>query len=306
MLVAPTVDNTYGMLYAAVVVSAVLYGVGIVQFWMYIRRYHAKDPLVVKSVVIIVLVCDIMQQGLLTYAVYQYLVTSMRTPAILQSLERSFLVELFFSCAIATLVQQFYCWRIYKITVENRFRFPLAGAVSILGFTTSALSYVFLIKAVKFSLLTDFVELRKLAIITNSFTAVTDITISVALIIVLHTVKTGYKKTTDMVNRLMVFTFNTGLPTSICAVLVIICVTAFSETFLYMFFFLLLGRLYTNSILVTLNCREYIKSSQNNFGQDLELSLNISVTSPIPASEVLVPSQFERSTMHDSDLKNSH
>ncbi|KAJ7215625.1 hypothetical protein C8J57DRAFT_1396718 [Mycena rebaudengoi] len=67
-----------------------------------------------------------------------------------------------------------------------------------------------------------------------------------------------------MINRLMVFTFNTGLPTSICALLVTICVAALPETFLYMFFFLLLGRLYTNSILVTLNCREYIKSSADS------------------------------------------
>jgi hypothetical protein len=63
------------------------------------------------------------------------------------------------------------------------------------------------------------------------------------------------------------------------------------------------GRLYTNSILVTLNCREYIKSSPDNSRQrrqDLELSLNINFTSPIPAREALISNQFDRNTMHDS------
>ncbi|KAJ6545899.1 hypothetical protein DFH09DRAFT_655990 [Mycena vulgaris] len=236
-------------------------------------------------------------------AVYQYLVTSMTNPLLLQSLERTFLVALFFSVAIANLVQQFYCWRIYKIGNN----FLLAGAVSMLGLTTFALSLVYLIKAVPFPLISDFNALWKLTIITNVFSAVTDIAISVVLIIILHNVKTGYKKTTDMINRLMVFTFNTGLPTSICALLVTIFAAALSETFLYMFFFSLLGRLYTNSILVTLNCREYIKSSPDSSRQrrqDLELSLNINITSPIPAREALVSNQSDRNTMHDSGLKN--
>ncbi|KAJ7095014.1 hypothetical protein C8R44DRAFT_813791 [Mycena epipterygia] len=303
MAVAHTVDNTYGVLYTTVVVSAALYGAGIVQFWLYIRKYHAKDPLLVKLVVILILLCDTAQQILLSYALYQYFVTSMKKPLVLQSLERTFLVELFFSIAIGNLVQQFYCWRIYKIGNS----FLLAGAVSMLGLTTSALSLVFLIKAVHFPLISDFNSLWTLTIITNTFSAVTDIAISVILIIILHTVKTGYKKTTDMINRLMVFTFNTGLPTSICALLCTICAAAFSETFIYFFFYLLLGRLYTNSILVTLNCREYIKSSPDSSRQrrqDLELSLNINITSPIPAREALVSNQFDRNTMHDSGLKN--
>ncbi|KAJ7810909.1 hypothetical protein B0H14DRAFT_3480211 [Mycena olivaceomarginata] len=72
MAVASTIDNTYGMLYTAVVVSTVLYGVGIVQFWMYIRKYHTKDPLLVKSVVIVILICDTVQQTLVCHAGYQY------------------------------------------------------------------------------------------------------------------------------------------------------------------------------------------------------------------------------------------
>ncbi|KAJ7234912.1 hypothetical protein C8J57DRAFT_1531188 [Mycena rebaudengoi] len=263
MAVAHTVDNTYGMLYTAVVLSAALYGVGIVQFWLYIRKYHAKDPLLLKLLVILILLCDTAQQILLSYGIYQYLVTSMRNRLILQSLENTFMVELFFSVAIANLVQQFYCWRIYKIGNSVL----LAGAVSMLGLTTFEIR--------------DYYE---------------------------HLLG-GYKKTTDMINRLMVFTFNTGLPTSICALLVTICVAALPETFLYMFFFLLLGRLYTNSILVTPNCREYIKSSADSScqrRQDLELSLNINITSPIPAREALVSNQFDRNTIHDSGLKNSY
>ncbi|KAJ7194077.1 hypothetical protein GGX14DRAFT_405041 [Mycena pura] len=50
MGVETTLDRTWGLVYIAVVVTSVLFGAGILQFWMYIRRYHARDPLTVQFV----------------------------------------------------------------------------------------------------------------------------------------------------------------------------------------------------------------------------------------------------------------
>ncbi|KAJ7476994.1 hypothetical protein B0H11DRAFT_2031525 [Mycena galericulata] len=254
-----TIDDTYGLLFISIAVTAMLYGAGILQFWMYIRKYHSQDPLVVKILVVAVLVCDTVQQLLLCHAVYKYLVSSITDPLILASVVDTLMIELFFSCAIATMVQQFYCWRIYKIGKSV----ALAAAVSLVSWTSCATLLVYSVKAVKLTLLADVINLKTLSIVANSLSAVADVTISVVLVILLHSAKTGFKRSTDLINRLMVFTFNTGLPTSICALLATICIAAFPDTFLYIFFFLLLGRLYTNSLLVTLNSRQYIKSASD-------------------------------------------
>ncbi|KAJ7187082.1 hypothetical protein C8R46DRAFT_1058789 [Mycena filopes] len=259
-----TIDNTYGLLFIAVVVSSCLYGAGILQFWMYIRKYHAQDHILVKSLVVAVLVCDTCQQALLCHAVYKYLVSSLADPTILPTVVNTLMIELFFSCAIATLVQQFYCYRIYRIGNNVL----VVVAVSLVSWASCISLLIYSAKAVRLSFLADVITLKKLSITANTLSAVADVTISVVLVLLLHTAKTGFKKTTDLINRPIVFTFNTGLPTSICALVATICIAAFPDTFLYIFFFLLLGRFYTNSLLVTLNSREYIKSASQAASHD--------------------------------------
>ncbi|KAJ7091386.1 hypothetical protein B0H15DRAFT_835807 [Mycena belliarum] len=303
--VPSTLDNTYGLLYIAVVVSASLYGAGLLQFWMYIRKYHSKDPLIVKGLVVAVIVCDTIQQAMLCHAVYTYLVTSIGKPTILPSVVNTLMIELFFSCAIATMVQQFYCWRIYKIGQSA----IMAGAVSLVSWTSCATLTVYSIKAVQLNELSQVITLEKLSIAANSLSAGTDVLISVVLVVLLQSVKTGFKRSTDLINRLMVFTFNTGLPTSICALIATICIAAFPNTFLYIFFFLLLGRLYTNSLLVTLNSREYIKSS-SQAGSREQYSLENSGRPRIPTAPPgrdAITIRIETDTMQDfrNDLKNS-
>ncbi|KAF7366828.1 hypothetical protein MSAN_00941100 [Mycena sanguinolenta] len=302
MGVASTIDNTYGLLFLAIVVSTALYGAGILQFWMYIRKYHSKDPLLVKSLVITVLICDTAQQSLLCHAVYKYLVKSIGDPPILLSVVNTLMIELFFSCAISTLVQQFYCWRIYMIG-KSVF---LAGALSLVSWSSCVTLLIYSAKAVQLSLLSEVISLKAWSIAANTLSAVTDIAISVVLVILLHSAKTGFKRSTDLVNRLMVFTFNTGLPTSVCALVATICVAAFSETFLYIFFFLLLGRLYTNSLLVTLNSREYIKSSSDNHNQEqYSLDSGRARGPQIPSREAITI-RIDTNTIHENDLKTSH
>ncbi|KAJ7034864.1 hypothetical protein C8F04DRAFT_1100354 [Mycena alexandri] len=253
------IDNTYGVLFITAIVSACLYGVGILQFWMYIRKYHSKDPIVLKCLVITVMVCDTVQQALLCHAVYKYLVSSISDPAIRLSVVKTLIIELFFIFAIETLVQQFYCWRIFKIGRS----LLLAGSVSILCLASTACTMVYAINAVRFALLAELISLQRLSIASNVLKAVGDVTISVVLIILLHSARTGFKRTTDLINRLMVFTFSTALPTGVCSLSGAISVGTSPSTFLYIFWFLLLGRFYTNSLLVTLNCREYIASDRD-------------------------------------------
>ncbi|KAJ7658124.1 hypothetical protein B0H17DRAFT_1097220 [Mycena rosella] len=305
-----TNDNTYGLLFIAVAISSLLYGAGILQFWMYIRKYHSQDSMVVKALVIAVLICDTCQQVLLCHAVYIYLVSSISNKTILPSVVDTLMIELFFSCAISTMVQQFYCWRIYKIGQSV----VLAAAVSLVSWTSCAVLIAYSVKAVQLKQLAEVIDLKTLSIAANSLSAAADVTISVVLVILLHSAKTGFTRSTDLINRLMVFTFNTGLPTSLCALLATICIAAFPETFLYIFFFLLLGRLYTNSLLVTLNSREYIKSSSEHASRE-QYSLENSGRPRMPAAPTrdasAITIRIETDTMHDfhsssQDLKSSH
>ncbi|KAJ7829062.1 hypothetical protein B0H14DRAFT_3873150 [Mycena olivaceomarginata] len=278
-----TVDNTYGALFLSIVISSVLYGVGMLQFWIYIRKYHAKDPLILTSLVSAVLIFETFQLAFLCHGGYKYLVSSIADPEIYISVVNSLMIEVFFSCAIATLVQQFYCWRIYKI--GNRLF--VAAVMSLLSCASSVVLFVYGARAVQLKFLFQVIELKPLGITSMTLTAITDVAISVSMVILLQASKTGYKRTTDMINRLVIFTFNNGLPTAISAILCNVTVRLETRTktswpveltvlradhpvakhIPLHSLFLLLAHLYTNSLLVTLNSRDYIKAASDDLEQ---------------------------------------
>ncbi|KAJ6503669.1 hypothetical protein C8R45DRAFT_1091449 [Mycena sanguinolenta] len=100
-----------------------------------------------------------------------------------------------------------------------------------------------------------------LSMTCNIAATVTDALISIVLAYYLYISKTGFRQTDDLINRLIAFTFNTGLPTTFCAVATCISISVWPQTFIYIFWFILQGRFYTNTLLVTLNMRDYIRSA---------------------------------------------
>ncbi|KAF8900221.1 hypothetical protein CPB85DRAFT_1475922 [Mucidula mucida] len=105
MPVLPTLDTTVGLLYDAVVISAVLFGAGCLQGWFYYRKYSGRDPWYLKGLVGFVLFCDVVQMALLTVTVYKYAVTHHGDNASLNVLEETLIIELVFSGAIGLSTQ---------------------------------------------------------------------------------------------------------------------------------------------------------------------------------------------------------
>ncbi|KAJ7644947.1 hypothetical protein FB45DRAFT_899007 [Roridomyces roridus] len=252
-----TLDNTIGCLFDAVVVSAALYGTGCLQAWYYFRSYAKRDPWYIQALVAFVTVCDTAQQAILTACAYTYIVTNFGNPAILDVVVNTLIIEIFFSNFISVAVQLFYCYRVYRLSNRNLIPTTFLSVLSIGSFISL---FVYTVKALKITTFAELTTLKTLSMSCNIIAAVTDVLISVVLVYYLYISKTGMTKTDDMINRLIAFTFNTGMPTSLCAIAACVGINVSPETFIYIFFFLLQGRFYTNTLLVTLNTRDYIRS----------------------------------------------
>ncbi|KAJ7194075.1 hypothetical protein GGX14DRAFT_405039 [Mycena pura] len=257
--------------------------------------------------VIAVVLCDTVQQALLCHAVYGYLVVRLRL-------------------------------------LYNSESTPTDHGFTVGESTSSLISWsacVYTVKAVQLKAFADIISLQyrrynssfqKLGIAVNSLSAACDIVISIVLIFLLKLSKTGFKKSTALINKLIIFTFNTGILArsanqsqrsanryiSNCEQ-----VAASPTTFIYIFFFLLLGRLYTNSLLVTLNSRDYITSaSQSASGE--QYSLDHTVRNATRVRNLYIPStlhvsahvffkmpprdqitiRIDKDTMHDFPLSS--
>ncbi|KAJ8588786.1 hypothetical protein M405DRAFT_819205 [Rhizopogon salebrosus TDB-379] len=259
-----SLDDTYGALLLGVIVSAMLYGVTCAQTWYYFNHYPS-DPWYIKISVGLILVSDSANQALVTHTVYTYLVTDFGlTGNIIWSLP----IEVLFNAFTAFIVQCFFTIRIY--TLSHKSIIPTACVLSLV-ISEFVVIIVYVAKAVKLTSIVEISEIKLLSISVNVLAASGDVLITVILCTLFQQARTGFRASDTMINKLIMFSISTGLLTSICAVMCLICIIVWPGAFYYVAFFFCLGRFYCNSLLATLNARKSLRGDSQC--EDIPLSL---------------------------------
>ncbi|KAJ3916208.1 hypothetical protein F5877DRAFT_81108 [Lentinula edodes] len=257
------IDETFGAAYIGIVVAALLLGISVIQGFYYFT--HQKDGWILRGLVAGVLVFDFVHQVLITHTGYAYLITFWQQPAKLRIVIWSLLAEVLFNGLTGFCVQCFLTYRIWKLSgtkvwltvVVISLVFAEFGEKLIAGL--SRISYLLSLACVIAFAVIAF--LRGLSVTVNALAVVGDLFIAGILTLLLQRSKTGFRKSDTMINKLTIFAVNTGALTSLCAVASLISIIAAPNTFIYISFFFSMGRLYTNSLLATLNARKMIRDA---------------------------------------------
>ncbi|KAI9063373.1 hypothetical protein FKP32DRAFT_1676424 [Trametes sanguinea] len=270
-------DATMGPLLIGVILAAVMYGVSCSQMYYYYTRYQ-RDPWHIKLLVTAVWTTDSIHQALISHSVYWYLITEYGNPTALTLLSKTIIIEVFFNAFTGLFVQSFFAARVYKLS-GNKVYLVIPVALLIAGEFAVAMAYS--IKALYFKTFADLVQIKGLSISINAFAAAGDVCIAAILCTILHNSRTGFNKSNTLINKLMVFAVNTGLLTSVCACLSLITILALPNTFVYICFFFLVGRLYSNSLMATLNARKSLRDASTN-----ELSVSLRDMQPAASTNL--------------------
>ncbi|KAI0663000.1 hypothetical protein C8Q70DRAFT_484445 [Cubamyces menziesii] len=272
-------DATMGPLLIGVILAAVMYGVSCSQMYYYYTRYP-RDPWHIKLLVTAVWTTDSIHQALISHSVYWYLITEYGNPTALGLLSKTIIVEVFFNAFTGLFVQSFFAARVWKLSGKKLY-LVIPVAILVAGEFCDLYLNTFV----------DLVQIKGLSISINAFAAAGDVTIAAILCTILHQSRTGFSKSNTLINRLMVFAVNTGLLTSVCACLSLITILALPNTFVYICFFFLVGRLYSNSLMATLNARKSLREGSSN-----ELSVSLRDIQPAASTNLsnLPYSQMQR------------
>ncbi|KAF8800906.1 hypothetical protein BYT27DRAFT_7116379, partial [Phlegmacium glaucopus] len=256
------------------ILSPILAPVSCVQAWYYFT--HQTDTWPIKLLVSAVMFFDTIHQVLITHTVYTYTVTNWGTPAELQKLVWLVIYLTINQGLTALLVQSFLAMRVWRLS--NR-RIALISVVALLVLGEFGMFFSSL-KILHFKTFAQLVELKALSILVNALAAAGDLLIAGTLCVILHLSRTGFRRqvppavnqkfslfinlfflyrSDTMINKLILFAVNTGFLTSICAVASLVSIVVAGHTFIYIGFFFCIGRLYTNSLLATLNARKMIR-----------------------------------------------
>jgi len=87
-----------------------------------------------------------------------------------------------------------------------------------------------------------------------------DFSIAAVFCFYLFTARTGYQRTTSVINRVLVYTINTGLMTGIWDLAGVVVFATTEGTLLYLIFFMTFPKLYINSLFASLNGRSFLKN----------------------------------------------
>ncbi|KAF9008813.1 hypothetical protein BDQ17DRAFT_78435 [Cyathus striatus] len=259
------VDNTLGAAYIGVLCAAMLYGVSCVQTWFYFNRYP-KDVWYIKALVTAVWMFDTVHQALISHTVYRYVITNFDNPAILARMVWSILLEVLFNGFIGLLVQGFLTMRVWRLSNSNVSLTAIVATIVLAEFVA------FAIQSMQLHTWIELGRLKGLSMTVNALGVLADTLIVAALFFFLHRSRTGFKKSDTMISRLILFTVSTGLLTTICAIASLVSILVWGKTLIYVAFYFSIGRLYSNSLLATLNARRAIRG----LGEDSdELSFSL-------------------------------
>ncbi|KAI8978769.1 hypothetical protein BD414DRAFT_117621 [Trametes punicea] len=241
---------TYGPIFIGVVFNILLYGIMITQTYLYFQKYKRDKPWM-RLFVFFLFVCDTLNCAFDIAFLYMPLINEFGNVEALNVATWVFATDPAMTGIIACLVQMFFAWRV-KVLTSNWF------AVSLIVFCSFAQFCGGLGTAIAVGMIPQFVHFQKfqvIVIIWLAFSAIADTLITISLVWHLRRHKTGMPVTDDVVNRIIRLTVQTGLITALCAIvdLILFLVTPAG---LHLIFNLPLSKLYTNSLMSSLNSRQ--------------------------------------------------
>ncbi|KAF9552260.1 hypothetical protein CPC08DRAFT_647129, partial [Agrocybe pediades] len=246
--------------------NAILLGVMLTQVYIYFTSYR-KDSKWIKLYVAMLLVLDLFNTVADAVFIYQALILNFE-PAV--------------TACIVSAVQFFYAWRIYALM--KSYVFPILIILNgIIGLVASLVASV---KIGKMPLFSDMVHDKPSMMVWILSEVVGDVIIT----IVLAKHRTGFKKTDMLIDKIIRITIQTGMLTATFAMVDLI-VYLVDPTGLHLLFNFALAKLYSNTLMSTLNSREVWMSDSpggsrftigggGSRSQDEVVSTNLYTSSP--------------------------
>jgi len=249
-----SLNNTMGAMLIGVIISAVLHGITLVQAYYYFSLYP-KDQWYLKLLVVTLVLVDATHLSFISHMIYHYLITDYYDHASLQRIIWSIVMEALCTGTNGGLVQTFYAVRAWRLANRNwaLFAFLMTLVIAQVG-----CGFAWVVLAARMGTYQELLTISPLTITINAISTTADVFIAITLVILLQRSRTGFRRSDTMITRLIVFVVNTGVLTCLCAIGSLISLITSPKTLIYAAFYYCLGRLYTNSLIATLNARKTI------------------------------------------------
>ncbi|GLB40208.1 hypothetical protein LshimejAT787_0800790 [Lyophyllum shimeji] len=253
----PHIDiaQTFGAMFIGALLTMSVYGITTLQSYFY-YQYYPKDGYGMKALVALIWILDTLHVILMCHTMYHYLISGFGNVHMLAEGTWSLFASIAINIIIAFVVQCFFTQRIFVLSPE-RIKWWLSSIIGISVFAHFVFgleTVVFLFIKKEFARLN---ELNYISVLPFGVTAIlSDIFIATALCFLLASNRSDYEDTNTVINKLIVYAINRCILTSAVAVIEVVIFVAVPHSFYSFAFDFIIGKLYANSFLATLNSRK--------------------------------------------------
>ncbi|KAJ4475645.1 hypothetical protein J3R30DRAFT_578169 [Lentinula aciculospora] len=236
-------SSTLGILEIGVVISGILFGILTTQIYFYHKNFPEDLPWIRYGLVNGIWLVELIHTVCVVHEIYFYSVIHFGDAEAFTGWPASFAIAVICHGVVAVLVQGFLAYRIARFTGHLCILIILCYAV---------MSFILFQQKWQWLILT-----------VLALRAALDVTISATL--VYHLTKcrdNAYKNTIAVIDKLILWAIETGIVTSVISILIIICYTTIPHNYIWLLLYMVLPRVFSNTMLANLNSRDRLRSLQ--------------------------------------------
>ncbi|KAF9529955.1 hypothetical protein CPB83DRAFT_851894 [Crepidotus variabilis] len=250
-------EVAHGWMFIGLAINILLLGIMVIQTYQYYINYK-NDRLWLKLFVGFLLVGDIFNTAFDAAYLYETLIVNFGNLDALAKATWLFACEPATTAIIVLAVQLFFAWRVFIVT-ETRVWSVLIVALALTGAVTGITTAV---DVMRIPLFTQFQEFKPVVAVWMVSEVAADIISTSILVWYLRNHKSGLERSDKIVDKIIRFTVQTGLITFIFASFHLAFYLS-DESGLHLLFNFPICKLYSNSVLSSLNSRFSWKFGNN-------------------------------------------
>ncbi|KAH9054884.1 hypothetical protein EDB87DRAFT_1406655 [Lactarius vividus] len=241
--------------FIGLLISTTLYGLTIVQTWVYFWNYRKRDPKALKLFIVFITIMDTIDTILSAYTIYWYLILNFGDVNSLDHILWAFSVQVAVGAVVGASLQIFYARRVYLVSQS------IICPILIVILVAISLSFGMLLAVKDFAIkrFSRFNTVLWGPCAGIGAVAVTELLIAASMCWSLYRKRTGFAKTNSMVMTLMAYSINSGLLTSLLGIAAIVSLVVSPSSMIWLAFCWVMGECNVNSMLALLNSRDYIR-----------------------------------------------
>jgi len=249
-------DSTLGALLVGVLISYVLFGVTTTQTYLYSGRFP-NDSRKIKLLVAGVWFLELGHVICIGHTLYIMVVTNFGHPERITAIPQSLAASTLLNALLAMCVQGFLSFRIYRLW--KRLYIPLlTWTLSFLFLGATAAIFVVGLQSIPYPLFET-----QWGWLLNTLWAVAasnDVIIAGTLVFWLLRKRDDSEQMTPVIDKVIGWTIETGVITSAAAILNLVCFVTMKNNFIWIAWYVVTARLYSNSFLASLNSRGTLRT----------------------------------------------